>query len=910
MSEATTPLMQQYNAVKSRYPHALLLFRLGDFYELFYEDAIIAARELRITLTSRNREKGQPIPMCGVPYHAADGYIARLIRAGFKVAICEQMEQPGPGKKLVRREVSRVITPGTATDVAVLDARENNFLAAVAQDTSTRGSQLIGLALVDLSTGEFLATEFQGPQAEEELRDELQLLRPRETLLPRPQQLFETAKNTLLDGAGGVETRLEDWIFQRDYAERILREQFGVAELTGFGLDAHVQAMCAAAAVVHYLRENAAGGGDAPSIEALQHLDRIRYYQQQDALVLDPVSVRNLELLSPIFTEEAKSTGPITLIAALDSTVTGMGARLLRFWILRPLIDEQAIEARLDAVEHLLKQTVVRGEIRKELRGIQDLERITSRITLGQAMPRELVALRKSLAQLPVVREFTGDGVPRKDAPSFDITSANSAAATPTSKGMLRELHEEIDELADARELLERAIAEEPPAVATEPGVIRAGYSAELDELRNLSQHSKQIIASMEERERKRTGIGSLKIRYNQVFGYYIEISKPNLHLAPADYERKQTLVNAERFTSPELKEYERKILAADERISEIERQLYIDVRSTIAGKASRLRRTAAAIAKLDVLASFAKLAADRNYVRPELTATGELLIIGGRHPVIEELLKQKGERFVPNDLCFEPGRQQLLLITGPNMGGKSTYLRQTALIVLMAQMGCYVAARQAKLPITDRIFTRIGASDNLARGRSTFLVEMSEVAGILNHATPSSLVLLDEVGRGTATFDGLSIAWAVVEHLQKQTRARTLFATHYHELTELAELLPAVKNVHVSVKETPSEIIFLRKVEPGSANKSYGIEVARLAGLPRSVIDRAREVLKQHEQSEHALSETLSPGATPNGNGNQNVLFTALDRAVIDRLKSANLDDLKPLDALNLLADLKKQIT
>jgi DNA mismatch repair protein MutS len=892
MSEATTPLMQQYNAVKGRYPHALLLFRLGDFYELFYEDAMIAARELRITLTSRNREKGQPIPMCGVPYHAAEAYIARLIRAGYKVAICEQMEQPGPGKKLVRREVSRVITPGTATDVAVLDARENNFLAAVAQDSSLRSGQTIGLALVDLSTGEFLATEFNGGGAEEELRDELQLLRPRETLLPRPQQLFETAKNTLLDGAGGVETRLEEWIFQRDYSERILREQFGVAELTGFGLDEHVQAMCAAGALVHYLRENAARGDDAPSVEALRHLDRIRYYKQQDALVLDPVSVRNLELLSPIFTEEAKSSGPTTLIAALDSTVTGMGARLLRAWILRPLIDQDAIEARLDAVGQLLQQTVVRGEIRKELRGIQDLERLTSRITLGQALPRELVALRKSLAQLPVLKNFV---------------------TPPVSGGseLLRQLHEEIDELADVRELLERAIAEEPPALASDPGIIRAGYSAELDELRNLSQHSKQIIASMEERERKRTGIGSLKIRFNQVFGYYIEISRPNLHLAPADYERKQTLVNAERFTSTELKEYERKILAADERILEIERQLYVDIRSSIAAKAGRLRKTAAAIAKLDVLASFAKLAADRNYVRPEFNGAGELLIIGGRHPVIEELLKQKGERFVPNDLCFEPGRQQLLLITGPNMGGKSTYLRQAALIVVMAQMGCYVAARQAKLPITDRIFTRIGASDNLARGRSTFLVEMSEVAGILNHGTPSSLVLLDEVGRGTATFDGLSIAWAVVEHLQKHTRARTLFATHYHELTELAELLPAVKNVHVSVKETPSEIIFLRKVEPGSADKSYGIEVARLAGLPRSVIERAREVLKRHEQSEHELSETLTPGAIEgvNGNGSQAVLFTALDRAVIERLKEADLDELKPIEALNLLAELKKQV-
>jgi len=891
MSETTTPLMQQYNAVKGRYPHALLLFRLGDFYELFYEDAMIASRELRITLTSRNREKGQPIPMCGVPYHAADGYIARLIRAGYKVAICEQMEQPGPGKKLVRREVSRVITPGTATDVAVLDARENNFLAAVAADPSLRSGQAIGLALVDLSTGEFLATEFQGAGAEEELRDELQLLRPRETLLPRPQQLFETAKNTLLDGAGGVETRLEDWIFQRDYTERILREQFGVAELTGFGLDTHVQAMCAAGAVVHYLRENAARGDDAPSVEALQHLDRIRYYQQQDALVLDPVSVRNLELVAPIFTEEAKGSGPTTLIAALDSTVTGMGARLLRSWILRPLIDQDAIEARLDAVGQLLQQTVVRGEIRKELRGIQDLERLTSRITLGLAMPRELVALRKSLAQLPVLKNFV---------------------TPPVSGGteLLRDLHEEIDELADVRELLEKAISEEPPAVASDPGIIRTGYSAELDELRNLSQGSKQIIASMEERERKRTGIGSLKIRFNQVFGYYIEISKPNLHLAPADYERKQTLVNAERFTSPELKEYERKILAADERILEIERQLYVDIRTSIAAKASRLRRTAAAIAKLDVLASFAKLAADRNYARPEFNGVGELLIIGGRHAVIEELLKQKGERFVPNDLCFEPGRQQLLLITGPNMGGKSTYLRQAALIVLMAQMGSYVPARQAKLPITDRIFTRIGASDNLARGRSTFLVEMSEVAGILNHATPASLVLLDEVGRGTATFDGLSIAWAVVEHLQKHTRARTLFATHYHELTELEDLLAGVKNVHVSVKETPNEIIFLRRVEPGSADKSYGIEVARLAGLPRSVIERAREVLKRHEQSEHELSETLTPGAGANGNGSQNVLFTALDRAVIDRLKAADLDELKPIEALNLLAELKRQIS
>ena len=927
MSDPTTPLMQQYHAIKSRYPHALLLFRLGDFYELFYEDALLASRELQITLTSRNREKGQPIPMCGVPYHSADGYVARLIRAGFKVAICDQMEAPGPGKKIVRREVVRVITPGTATDVAVLDAKENNFLASVYQDSA---ASTIGLAFVDLSTGEFQCTEFSGPRAEDALRDELQLLHPRETLLPRPAQLFEISKNSLLDGTGGVESRVDEWAFQHDYANRILREQFGVAELTGFGLDGHPHALAASGAIVHYLRENAAKVPDATdgsnhsatnghaALDALQHLDHVRFYQQHEALVLDPVSVRNLELLTPIFSDDSGKNAPTTLLSALDVTVTGMGARLLRTWTLRPLIDRKSIEARLDAVAHFVQQTVVRGEIRKELRAIQDLERLTSRITLGQAGPRELVALRKSLATLPTLKNFV----------------------TPPPIGgseLLRHLHSEIDELADVREQLERSIADEPPALPTDPGMIRCGYHGELDELRNLSQHSKQIIAAMEERERKRTGIASLKIRFNQVFGYYLEISKPNLYLAPADYERKQTLVNAERFTSPELKEYERKILAADERILEIERQLFADIRSSIAAKAARLRRTASAIAQLDVLASFAKLAADRGYIRPEFNEAGELMLVAGRHPVIEELLHQKGERFVPNDLYFEPRRQQLLLITGPNMGGKSTYLRQAALIILMAQMGCFVPARQAKLPITDRIFTRIGASDNLARGRSTFLVEMSEVASILTHATPSSLVLLDEVGRGTATFDGLSIAWAVVEHLQKHTRARTLFATHYHELTELADLLPSVQNVHVSVKETPNEIIFLRQVEPGSASKSYGIEVARLAGLPRSVIERAREVLRKHEQSEHELSERLSPGAESafaagaasssenvvpgfspalGGSGpariirRQETLFTPIDREVLDRLRSIDLDQLTPLEALTLLSALKKQIS
>jgi DNA mismatch repair protein MutS len=569
-----------------------------------------------------------------------------------------------------------------------------------------------------------------------------------------------------------------------------------------------------------------------------------------------------------------------------------MGARLLRGWVLRPELDRAEIEARLNAVAELKSHTMLREEIRQNLRGIQDLERLASRATLGLATPRDFVALRQSLARVPLVRRFL----------------ANCAAAR------LASLHAEMDELADLHDRLEKTIAEDPPALASQPGVIRRGADKQLDELRDLGQHSRQVIAAMEERERKRTGIASLKVEYNRVFGFYLEVSKTNLALVPPDFERQQTLVNAERFTTPELKEYEHKVLAADEQMAEIERRLFAELRAWVAQQSGRVRRTALALAQVDVLANLARLAAARNYARPEFIDSGELVIVGGRHPVIEQLLEPQGQRFVPNSLYLNDSSHQILLITGPNMGGKSTYLRQAALIVLLAQMGSFVPAEQARLPVTDRIFTRIGASDNLARGRSTFLVEMSEVAAILNLATPHSLVLLDEVGRGTATFDGLSIAWAVVEHLQAETHARTLFATHYHELTELADLLPGVKNVHVSVEETPNEIVFLRRVEEGSADKSYGIEVARLAGLPRSVIERAREVLQRHEQSEHQLSERLSqltPGGRPeNGTGQQHVLFTPIDREVLSALRAADLERLRPLDALNLLAELKKQIS
>lgn len=900
MNEATTPLMRQYQGIKTRYPQALVLFRLGDFYELFYEDAIAASRELQITLTSRNRERGEPIPMCGVPYHAAEGYIARLLRAGYKIAVCDQMEQAGPGKKLVRREVVRMITPGTATGSNVLEPKENSYLAARARSAD---GATVGLSYADVTTGEFLTTEFSGPDAEEKFREEMHRLRPREILVPRQTGLFSGA-SVEGDGTGNfsgargeyreaVETRIEEWVFREDHAERILREQFGVATLDGFGVAGHAQAIRAAGALVHYLKETAAMGpenGDAPE-STLGHLDRVRYYEQANSLVLDSVTVRNLELVAPIFAEDAgRGAAAATLLAALDETVTGMGARLLRQWILRPQVKRDEIEARLDAVTELKTHTVLREEVRHNLAGVQDLERLAGRVTLGVASPRDLLGLRQSLARIPLLRKYLG----------------NCASAR------LVELHERMDELADVRERIETALAEDPPASAVDPGVIRAGYNAELDQLRELSTSSKQIIAAMEQRERKRTGIGSLKIRFNQVFGYYLEISKANIHLAPADFERKQTLANAERFTTPELKDYERKVLDADERIAEIERRLFIELRMWIAEQAGRLRKTASAVSQLDVLGNFARLAASRNYVRPEFTGDHELTILSGRHPVIEQLLAQRGERFVPNDLYLNDTSQQILLITGPNMGGKSTYLRQAALLVLMAQMGSFVPATQARLPITDRIFTRIGAADNLARGRSTFLVEMTEVATILNTATSASLVLLDEVGRGTATFDGLSIAWAVVEHLSGVTKSRTLFATHYHELTELADLISGVKNVHVSARETGTGIVFLKRVETGSADKSYGIEVARMAGLPQAVIARSRAVLARHEQAEHQLSEKLSPGSDVAGQpiAAQEALFTPLDRKVLDELREADLDNLKPIEALNLLAELKKQIS
>ncbi len=850
---AATPLMRQYHSIKQQVPNALLMFRLGDFYELFYEDAVTAARELEITLTARNKEKGQPIPMCGVPYHAADGYLARLIQKGYRVAVCEQMEEAGPGKKLVKREVTRVVTPGTAMEPSLLRSHENNYLAAV-----YRNGTRAGLAHVDISTGEFRATELDGA----EVNAALENLNVREVL----------AAEAVAD-LRGFRTTLDDWIFSLDYADRALRDHFRLLTLDGCGLGGRPLAVSAAGAILHYLRDT--------QKSALDHLDRPAFYDRSESMILDAVTVRNLELLEPLFAGETRES---TLIHVLDQTSTGMGGRMLRARLLRPCLQLDEIEARLDAVQAALQATITRAETRKLLANVLDLERLLAKLTLGTAGPRELLALGRSLALVPKLKEYAG---------AFDAARWRAIAGG-------------LDEIPGVRDRILTAIAEEPPANLADGGTIRAGYHAGLDELRDLSRNSRQYIAQIELRERARTGIQSLKVRFNNVFGYYLEISKANMHLAPSDYERKQTLVNAERFTTPELKELESKILDAEEKMLTLEREIFQELRLFAAEHAARIRQTAAAIAELDVTCALAQVAAENRYVRPSFTDSGEIRIVAGRHPVIEKLAEREALRFIPNDLYFDTESQFIAVITGPNMGGKSTYLRQAAAIVILAQMGSFVPADSAALSIVDRVFTRIGAADNLARGRSTFMVEMTETAVILNTATARSLVVLDEIGRGTSTYDGLALAWAVVEHIHQRIRSRTLFATHYHELTELADQLPGVVNLHVSVKEAGDQVIFLRKVEPGRADRSYGIEVARLAGLPVSVVERAREILALHERSEVAVTEELTPrGSAPT----QIQLFEPVNYQIAERIRNLKVDELRPIDALQLLSELQREL-
>jgi DNA mismatch repair protein MutS len=925
-----TPMLRQYHELKQQHPGTLLFFRLGDFYELFFEDAVTGSRELEITLTARHKERGDPIPMCGVPHHAASNHIARLVRKGYRVAVCEQTEDPSKTKKLVRREVVRIITPGTAIDPQLVEARETVYLASVC-GTGER----MAAAFLDLSTGEFRATEASGRDAWASIRADIESYAPREILFPAslapliksvragisqtaPLPLRRTEKAETISSAldakestsnytadevatftGATLTPLDEWQWQTETCTAQLCEQFGVLSLEGFGLEGKSEAVRAAGTCLRYAQETQRA--------AAAHVTDISYFEPQDHLILDQVTVRNLELVES--QGGANRTHP--LLAVIDETMSGMGARLLRSWLLRPSIRRGEIEARLAAVEELHGSQIKRDHLRALLKEVADLERLTGRLNMNSASPRDLNALLRSLNQVPLIRQALSD-------------SASS---------LLQVLNESMDELPQLRALIEESIADDAPAKLSDGGAIRDGYSSELDELRSISRNAKRTIASLEARERARSGIASLRIRYNNVFGYFLEVSKASSARVPVDYERRQTLANAERYTTPELKAWEAKVLGAEDRIAQLESEIFSEVCSQIVAETKRIQATARALAALDALASLAEAAIRRRYVRPVMHDGDEIEIVQGRHPVIEAV---SPDPFIPNDLYMNNSTDRLLIITGPNMGGKSTALRQTALISILAQMGSFVPADRARLPLLDRIWTRVGASDDLSRGRSTFMVEMTETAAILHNASPRSLVLLDEIGRGTATFDGLSIAWAVAEHLHDSAEhaAKTLFATHYHELTELAERLPGAQNYQITAAEREGEVVFLHKLERGRASKSYGIEVARLAGLPPAVLARARDVLARLERYEldvftdeeqkadaeppseweaWALDEaglkTAARRARQKRIAMQATLFDAANQSILDEVRSVDVETLKPEEALEILQGIRKRI-
>jgi len=870
--------MRQYLDAKRQYRDAIVFFRMGDFYEMFYEDALVAARALELTLTSRSKDAGgNGIPMCGVPFHSGDGYIARLVKKGFRVAICEQVEDPKKAKGLVRREVVRVVSPGTLTDSSYLEAREPAFLMAIA--TSGAKDDVFGAALIDLSTGEFSAAEYHGAAGLEALADEVAVLRPREIVVSNDQQKPTIVERIVaLTRVEPAVTSTEGWTFEPEAARRALLDQLKTHGLEGYGLEGRQTAVQAAGALVSYLRDTQKAD--------LAHVRAISYRTSSDSLIIDPITLKHLEVLV------GSEGGPQgSLLHEIDRTITSMGGRLLRAWLLRPLCALERIRDRLDAVEELAFRSTERGKFRETLKSVHDLERLIGRIALGTAGARDLVSLRQSL-----------DAVPR-------VTLLLDQCQAPLMQSLLAEL----DDLADVRALIERTLIDEPPAVVRDGGFTRDGVDPALDELKSISRSGRRVIAEMEEQERARTGISSLKVRFNRVFGYYIEISKSNLHLVPTDYLRKQTIAGGERFTTTPLKEYEEKVLGADQRILAREIEIFEALRSSVAAEAARVQDTARALATLDVLAGLAETAAIANYTKPHLHEGDEFVVADGRHPVVERFADQ----FVPNDIDLNGSTRQLVVLTGPNMGGKSTYLRQTALIPLMAQIGSFVPARQAKLPVIDRIFARVGASDNIARGHSTFMVEMQETANILHTATSRSLVVLDEIGRGTSTFDGLSIAWAVAEHIATNSRARpkTLFATHYHELTDLADSLPGVVNAHVSAREWKDQIIFLRKIVSGRSDRSYGIQVARLAGLPATVVARAQEILGGLERDEASRGgrPTLSSAAGGPSTAQLGLFATPVDTGskrgdeVLTRLEAIDVDDTTPRQALELLAELKK---
>jgi DNA mismatch repair protein MutS len=796
-SDGLTPMMQQYRRVKHQIPgDALLLFRLGDFYEMFFDDAKTAAQLLNLTLTSRNGT-----PMCGIPHHAAESYIGKLLRAGRKVAICDQLEEAKPGK-LVQRDITQILSPGTHFDNRILHAERNNFLASLCHNDNK-----YGLALVDLTTGDFKVTELTSL---EHLHNELTRLQPSEIICPA-----EEISNLKSQISNFSLTSHDGWTFERETAFFTLRDHFKTQSLDGFGAGDLTVGIGAAGAALHYLQQTLR--------RSTGHIHRLSVYNTSDFMVVDAVSQRNLELL-----ESPRTDRKHTVIGCLDRTLTPMGARLLREWLTRPLKRVSEITARQEVVATFLDNPATLADFREQLAIVRDLERTLGRLSVGTGNARDLVALKDSLAALPTLKATL--------SPILGV-------------GLLTKLVGEITELPELVAQIGRAIQDEPPLALKEGGIIRTGYNAELDELHRAATEGKNWIAALQQQEIERTGIASLKVRFNSVFGYYIEVTKANLSKVPADYHRKQTTANGERYVTPALKEMEHKILGAEERGNALEFELFLEVRAAVTAHSAAIQQTAAALAALDVLAGFAELARHQNHCRPVVNDGDKIEIVDGRHPVLEQTLIE--ERFVPNDVLLDNKEQQVLIITGPNMAGKSTYIRQVALLVLLAQIGAYLPAAKATVGLVDRIFTRVGANDDLARGQSTFMVEMNETANILNNATGKSLVILDEIGRGTSTFDGLSIAWAVAEHLHNNVGAKTLFATHYHELTELSATLPRVKNYNVAVREWHDQVIFLHKILPGGTDKSYGIQVARLAGLPKEVITRAKEVLANLEESE-----------------------------------------------------------
>ncbi len=846
MSQDISPVRKQYLEIKRQHPDAIVFFRLGDFYETFDQDAEIAARELDIVLTSRNIAKGVRVPMAGIPFHAAESYLARLIDKGFHVAICEQMGE-APIRGLFPRQVVRVVTPGTVVEPGLLPGDSNNYLCAVIVE-----GECLGVAYADVTTGEFAAAEFQAPDPPGMLRVELQRLRPAEVLAPESLSLDEVGSLHL--------TRLPDWRFESDRTAQRLRDHFGASTLDGFGLAGKPLAWRAAGALVEYLASTQEA--------ALTLLTGLSTYSLDAFMTLDAATRRNLELTETLRAGEVKGS----VLGVIDATQTPMGRRLLRQWITSPLLDIAQINQRLDEVEALHENGMIRAELRQSLAGLSDLERLANRATAGMAGPRDLVALRETLGRIPAVCSIL-------------------ERVSPSS---LKDLLAAMDPCPEILDLLQRAIEDEPPATLSHPGLIRPGYSEKLDGVVDASRNARDWIGRLESVERQRTGIKSLKVGYNKIFGYYLEVTKANAATVPADYIRKQTLVNAERYITPEMKEYESLVLNAEERIREIEAEIFRDVCRQIGAQATRLLGTARALARLDVGAGLAEVAARQGYVRPEIVDGDVLEIREGRHPVVEEFLS--GQRFVPNDTVFEDG-EFVRVITGPNMSGKSTYLRQVALIVLLAQMGSFVPARSARLGLTDRIFTRIGAQDEIHAGQSTFMVEMVETANILHHASRRSLLILDEVGRGTSTYDGVSIAWAVVEyvHNHPRLRARTLFATHYHELIRLGERLPGVRNYNVAVSEEAGQVVFLHKIIPGGADRSYGIHVAELAGLPRPVINRAQEILAQLEAD---AGQVRAGQAVPA----RQLSFFPETNPLLGELAELDVSSLTPLEALTKL--------